>query len=68
MLIVLKMYKNGVKFSWGHTAHRGWARLLYASRHLDRAWYLHQPRPGAPRRQRRSNLDGRRQPGRSLIP
>ena len=37
------MYRQRIQKAWGHTAHRGWARLL-----LDRA-RPHHPRPGAPR-------------------
>ena len=45
------MYRQRIQKAWGHTAHRGWVRLL-----LNRAYH---PRPGAPRRQRRSDADGR---------
>ena len=46
------MYRQRIQKAWGHTAQRGWARLL-----LDRARDI-TIRPGAPRRQRRSKTDG----------
>ena len=38
------MYRQRIQKAWGHTAHRGWARLL-----LNRARHLiiHDPRPTA---------------------
>jgi len=55
------MYKQRTQKAWGHTVHRGWARLL-----LDRAPGPHHPRPGAPRHLRRGDADGRGQLGRPL--
>ena len=54
------MYMGRVQKAWGHTAHRGWARLL-----LNRAGH-HHPRSGAPRRQQRGDADGRERSGRPL--
>jgi len=56
------MYRQRTQKAWGHTAHHGWARLL-----LDRAPGPHHPRPGAPRRERRGDADGRLKAGRSSI-
>ena len=56
------MYRQRIQKAWGHTAHRGWARLL-----LNRARAHHHPRPCAPRRQRRGDADGRGRPGRLLL-
>ena len=62
------MYRQRIQKAWGHTAHRSWARLL-----LNRARVLIIPGPAhrgandAPRRQRRSDADGRRRPGRPLL-
>ena len=56
------MYKQRIQRAWGHTEHRGWAHLL-----LDRTPGTHHPRPGAPRRQRRGDADGRGRPGQPLL-
>ena len=56
-----RMFWQRTQKAWGHTVHRGWARLL-----LDRAPGPHHPRPGAPRHLRRGDADGRGQLGRPL--
>ena len=62
------MYRQRIQKAWGHTAHRGRARLL-----LNRARDLithdpaHRSANGAPRRQRRSDADGRGRSGRPLL-
>ena len=55
------IYRQHIQKAWGHTAHRCWARPPPQPRPGP-----HHPRPGAPRRQRRSDDDGRGRPGRPL--
>ena len=55
------MYRQRIQKAWGHTAHRGWARLL-----LDRTRDLIIHGPAHPRHQRHGDADGRGRPERPL--